>query len=88
MRGLVTRAMNSMQPTSTKMMRPYSTKMSRPEVATELYTRPRMPKGAQAMTHRTTLDTASDTAVNRSLVFCLAERRAMPSTTAQARMPM
>ena len=87
MRGLVTSAMMSMQATSTRMRWPYSVKISRPEVLTEAYTRPMMPKGAKLMTQRTALETASEMAVNTSLVRSPAARKAMPSTTAQARMP-
>lgn len=47
-----------------------------------------MPKGASEITQRTTCDTASDTLANTSFVLCDAARSAMPSTTAQARMPM
>ena len=83
----MTSAMMSMQATSTRMRWPYSVKISRPEVLTEAYTRPRMPKGARLMTQRTAFDTASEIAVNTSLVRSPEALRAMPSTTAQARMP-
>ena len=86
--GFVTNAMNSMQPTSTSRSWPYSVNISRPFALTVVYTRPKMPKGASEITQRTTCDTALDTLANTSFVLCDAARSAMPSTTAQARMPM
>ncbi len=86
--GFVTNAMNSMQPTSTRTSCPYSVKISGPFWDTDVYTSPRMPKGARPMTQRTTVPTASAMLENTSFVVALAARRAMPSTTAQARMPM
>ena len=47
-----------------------------------------MPKGAQAMTQRTTLIRASAMLESTFLVFLDAARRAMPRSTAQVRMPM
>ena len=87
MSGFATRAMNSMQPTSTRRSRPYSAKTSSPFCDTVEYTSPSTPNGASAITQRTTVDTASDTLANTSFTVPDAARSAMPSTTAHTRMP-
>ena len=62
-------------------------KISGPLSESAVYTKPATPNGAQVMIHRTTVVTASEMALNTSLELSLAERKAMPMSTAHARMP-
>ena len=88
MSGFTNSATNSMVPTSSATSWPYLAKISGPLVATAVYIRPRIPIGAQLMTHRTAVDTALDRSPIIVLVVGAASFSAMPNTTAQNRMPM
>ena len=66
--GFTTRRMKNMAPSRTSSSWPYSMKISGPFSATEVYTRPRMPNGAQAMIQRTTIETTCDMSPKNFLV--------------------
>ena len=88
MNGLMTSEEKSIQPTKSSSNFPYTVKISIPLSETDVNTRPKIPKGANWMIQRTTVEMASAKSATASKVVgeasCLSAR---PITIAQKSTP-
>ena len=88
-KGLNTSTLISIQLTSSRISCPYTVKISSPLSETALNTRPRMPNGANSMTHLTASVTTSENSETTLIAAWLPVAfRAIPRMADQKRMPM